>query len=146
MADVGEEVFTRPPWREPVSRARGVAARLLADSHRPGFVLALARDDDEVYGFAYGHRCAKLATLASRLPGDDFTLRELAVLPSRCGRGLGAALHDTVLEAAGDGPRWLATHPAATAALGLYRSRGWRTMTLHASHGQTRLIMRKSAR
>ncbi|WP_406314615.1 GNAT family N-acetyltransferase [Streptosporangium sp. NBC_01639] len=144
VADVGEEVFTRPPWREPAVRARGVAARLLTDSRQPGFVLALAGEGEEVCGFSYGHRCSTLARLASRPAGDDFTLKELAVLPGLRGRGLGAALHDTLLEAAGDRPRWLATHPAATAALGLYRSRGWRVIALHNACGQTRLIMRKA--
>ncbi|MFI6484762.1 hypothetical protein ACIBH1_43055 [Nonomuraea sp. NPDC050663] len=53
--------FTGSPWREPYPKARSVAARVLADSERPGFVLALAVAGDEVYGFAYGHRCSALA-------------------------------------------------------------------------------------
>lgn len=141
IADVGGRCFTRSPWREPYPLARSVAARMLTDSERPGFVLALALSGDEVYGFAYGHRCSALALLASRPPGEDFTFKELAVVPERCGMKLGLALHDAVLTAAEDGPRWLSTHPAAQAAIGLYRRRGWRAV---AVHGHTRVIMRKS--
>lgn len=140
IADVGGRCFTRPPWREPYPLARGVAARVLADSERPGFVLAVALSGDEVYGFAYGHRCSALALSTSHPPGDDFTLKELAVLPELCGMRLGLALHDTVLAAAGSGPCWLSTHPAAHAAIGLYRRRGWRVV---AVHGPGRVIMHK---
>ncbi|MFC7381942.1 GNAT family N-acetyltransferase [Sphaerisporangium rhizosphaerae] len=117
---------------------------MLIDVHRPGFVLVLALDGEQVYGFAYGHRCSRLALLASCPSMDDFTLKELAVLPELRGRGAGAALHDAVL-AASSGPRWLATHPAATAALGLYRNKGWHALALHSSDARTRLIMRKAA-
>ncbi|MER5626227.1 GNAT family N-acetyltransferase [Streptosporangium sp. NPDC002544] len=146
VADVGGQVFTRPPWCEPYPSARGVAARLLADSRRPGFVLAIAVDgdgDDEVCGFAYGVSCSRLATLTCGQPHDDFTLRELGVLPHCRGRGLGAVLHDSVLAMKGDGPAWLTTHSAATTALGLYRRRGWRSVMLHEQAGATRLIMRR---
>ncbi|MGW0450669.1 GNAT family N-acetyltransferase [Streptosporangium sandarakinum] len=141
IADVGGQAFTQPPWCEPQAMARTVAARVLADSHRPGFVLAVALDGEETCGFAYGHRCSTLAALARRPRGNDFTLKELAVLPRVRGHGLGAALHDAVLSAARGGAQWLATDPAATAALGLYRSRGWWTAALCAPHGRTRVIM-----
>jgi ribosomal protein S18 acetylase RimI-like enzyme len=141
IAEVGGRCFTRSPWSEPYPAARSVAARMLADSERAGFVLALALSGEEVYGFAYGHRCSALALLAARPPGEDFTFKELAVVPELCGMKLGLALHDTVLAEAAGGPRWLSTHPAATAAIGLYRSRGWRTV---AVHGRTRVIMHKS--
>ncbi|GII89262.1 hypothetical protein Ssi03_72520 [Sphaerisporangium siamense] len=140
VADVAGEVFGRPPWSEASTTARALAARMLADSHRPGFVLAMALHGENLYGFAYGIRCSRLATLAHRLPTGDFTLKELAVLPQARGTGLGAALHDTVLAAAGPGPRWLATHVAATEALGLYRARGWHSVTLVSP---TCLIMRR---
>ncbi|MEV4748906.1 GNAT family N-acetyltransferase [Streptosporangium sp. NPDC049248] len=138
IADVGGDVFTLPPWREPYLAARGVAARLLADSKRPGFVLALALGGEELYGFAYGVRCSRLARLTCHEPGQDFTLRELCVLPQRRGLGLGAALHDAVLARAVPGRCWLTTHTCAAAALGLYRARGWRAVALT---GSERLIM-----
>ena len=140
IADVGGRCFTRPPWREPYPAARSVAARMLADSERPGFVLALALSGDEVYGFAYGHRCSALALSAAHPPSDDFTFKELAVVPELCGMKLGLALHDTVIAAAEGGPCWLSTHPAAHAAIGLYRRRGWRVV---AVHGPGRVIMHK---
>jgi len=140
IADVGGRCFTRPPWCEPYPLARSVAARVLADSGRPGFVLALALCRDEVYGFAYGLRCSALARCAARPAGDDFTLKELAVTPELCGMRLGLALHDTVLAAAEGGPYWLSTHPAAHAAMGLYRRRGWRVVAVPAP---SRVIMYK---
>ncbi|WP_326641655.1 GNAT family N-acetyltransferase [Streptosporangium sp. NBC_01755] len=138
IADVGGDVFTLPPWREPYPAARGVAARLLADSKQPGFVLALALGGEELYGFAYGVRCSHLARLTCHEPGQDFTLKELGVLPQRRGLGLGAALHDAVLARAVPGMHWLTTHPCAAAALGLYRARGWRAVALT---GNEQLIM-----
>ncbi|MFI6294924.1 hypothetical protein ACIBEJ_25265 [Nonomuraea sp. NPDC050790] len=72
LADVGGSIFTRPPWREPYPAARSVASPALADRPRPGFVLAPAVHGEEVYGFAFGHRCSTLA-LASSPPRDDFT-------------------------------------------------------------------------
>ncbi|MEV5409833.1 GNAT family N-acetyltransferase [Thermopolyspora sp. NPDC052614] len=140
IADVGGRCFTRPPWREPYPMARSVAARVLADSERPGFVLALALSGDEVYGFAYGLRCSALALSASHPPRNDFTFKELAVLPELCGMKLGLALHDTVLAAVPNGPYWLSTHPAAHAAIGLYRHRGWRAVAIQ---GPRRVIMHK---
>ncbi|GAA0951993.1 GNAT family N-acetyltransferase [Nonomuraea longicatena] len=131
LADIGGSAFTRAPWREPHPAARSVAARALADRARPGFVLALAVHGEQVYGFAYGYRCSSLALLASHPPRADFTLKELAVLPALQGHGLGVSLHDAVLRAAGEATKWLATHPGAKAAVGLYRSRGWRTALLH---------------
>ncbi|MFF0249094.1 GNAT family N-acetyltransferase [Streptosporangium sandarakinum] len=138
MADVAGAIFTRPPWCEPYPAARSLSARLLADSGSPGFVLAVALHGEELAGFAYGMRCSRLAVLAGREPADDFTLRELGVLPEARGQGLGAALHDAVLSAAEPGRRWLATHPAATEAMGLYRAQGWRSVMLT---GENRLIM-----
>ncbi|WP_214106047.1 GNAT family N-acetyltransferase [Acrocarpospora catenulata] len=143
VADVGGEVFTRPPWREPYAQARTVAARLLADSARPGFVLAVARQGHEVVGFAYGYRCSALAATAARPCGADFTLKELGVLPDFRGLSIGVALHDQVLAASGGGPWWLITHVNATAALGLYHRRGWQAVSRHPTD-TTRIIMRKA--
>ncbi|MEU4231584.1 GNAT family N-acetyltransferase [Nonomuraea sp. NPDC026600] len=141
VADAAGEVFTRPPWGEPRETARAVADRLAADALTPGFTLAAAFLSDQLHGFAYGLRCSRLALTASRLPRGDFTLKELAVLPPARGCGLGVRLHDAVLTAAPTASWWLATHPGAVAALGLYRHRGWRVAALHKSQDRTRLIM-----
>jgi GNAT superfamily N-acetyltransferase len=113
LAAVAEvsQVFTRPPWAEPPHAAREIAERMADDVHRPGFALAVAVIDEQVHGFAYGVRCSRLALLASRPPGGDFTLKELAVLPRMQGRGLGAGLHDALLAASPSSSWWLATHP-----------------------------------
>ncbi|MFC4535403.1 GNAT family N-acetyltransferase [Sphaerisporangium dianthi] len=150
LADVGGRVFTEPPWHEPYGFARTVAVRMLIDRHQPGFVLALALESEgegeggQVCGFAYGHLASRLAAWAGQPGTDDFTLKEMAVLPEMRGRGTGAALHDALLTAARGGPRWLATHPAATAALDLYRKRGWRTVAYRPERAMTPLIMRKA--
>ncbi|WP_170322437.1 GNAT family N-acetyltransferase [Acrocarpospora macrocephala] len=143
VADVGGQVFTRAPWREPLFQARSVAARLHADLARPGFVLAVACVADELVGFGYGHRCSSLAVAADLPCGEDFTLKELGVLPAHWGKGVGAALHDRVLTASGAGPCWLVTDPRATAAIGLYRRRGWQAVARHPAGGP-RLIMRRA--
>jgi ribosomal protein S18 acetylase RimI-like enzyme len=143
VAEVGGQCFTRAPWHEPYPVARSVASRVLADSERPGFVLALALSGEEVCGFAYGHRCSALALLASRPPGDDFTLKELAVVPELNGMGFGAALHDAISAAAPAQRHWLSTHTLAKAALGLYRSRGWRAAAIQ---GRTHVVMTRPPR
>ncbi|MEU8403879.1 GNAT family N-acetyltransferase [Nonomuraea sp. NPDC048892] len=143
VADTAGEIFTRPPWTEPRQTARAVADRLASDALRPGFTLAAALRGDRLHGFAYGLRCSRLALATSRLPCGDFTLKELAVLPSARGLGLGVRLHDVVLTAAPSASWWLATHPRAAAALGLYRHRGWRVTALHTTDDRTRLIMLK---
>ncbi len=143
VTEVAGQVFTLPPWAEPRESAGAVAERLAADTHRRGFTFAAAFHGDQVHGFAYGVRCSRLALLASRLPREDLTLRELAVLPSMRGQGLGARLHDALLSAAPGAPWWLTTHPRAGAALGLYRRRGWRVAALLAAEDRVRLIMLK---
>jgi GNAT superfamily N-acetyltransferase len=145
VADVAGQIFTRPPWAEPRETARAITERLAADTLRPGFTLAAALHGDQVHGFAYGVRCSRLALLASRLPCGDITLRELAVLPTMQGRGLGVRLHDTLLSASPGASWWLSTHPRASAALGLYRRRGWRVAALQKAEHQFRLIMLRTA-
>ncbi|WP_237110602.1 N-acetyltransferase [Nonomuraea sp. MG754425] len=145
VAEAAGEVFTRLPWAEPPKKARRVAARLAADAHMPGFTLAAALHGDQIHGFAYSVRCSRLALLASHLPHGDFTLKELAVLPTARGCGLGMRLHDAVLAAAPATSWWLATHPRAAAALALYRHRGWRVAAIHKHRDQTRLIMLREA-
>ncbi|TYB57240.1 GNAT family N-acetyltransferase [Nonomuraea sp. PA05] len=140
VAEVAGQVFALPPWSEP---RESVAERLAADLHRPGLTFAAAFHGDQVHGFAYGVRCSRLALLASRLPREDLTLRELAVLPTMQGHGLGARLHDALVSAAPGASWWLTTHPRAGAALGLYRRRGWRVAALLNAGDRVRLIMLK---
>ncbi|TDC08057.1 GNAT family N-acetyltransferase [Nonomuraea longispora] len=145
VADVAGQTFTRPPWAEPREAARAIAERLANDALKPGFTLAVALRGDQVHGFAYGVRCSRLALLASQMPCGDITLRELAVLPAQRGRGLGMRLHDTLLSASPEASWWLSTHPQASAALGLYRRRGWRVAALLNADHQFRLIMLRAA-
>jgi ribosomal protein S18 acetylase RimI-like enzyme len=56
LARIWGEVFSTPPWNKPV---REIAAfeseRLLVHARRPGFAIAIARNDLGIEGFAYGH-------------------------------------------------------------------------------------------
>lgn len=141
VAEVAGQVFTLPPWGEPLDEARAVAERLAGDTQAPGFTFAAALHGDQLHGFAYGVRCSRLALLASRVPRRDFTLKELAVAPQARGFGVGRILHDMILAAAPATSWWLVTHTRADAALALYRRRGWRAAALHPGKTGTRLIM-----
>ena len=71
-------------------------------------------------------RSRRLESLAHATPDPltPFELRELAIAARHRGHGIGALLHDNVIRNHSDAPGWLATHPAARAAVMLYRSRG----------------------
>lgn len=105
---------------------------------RRGFRLAVARDDGEFVGFAYG---------AFLLPGTGwwngmveplpeevtaetgertFALVDMGVLPDHRGRGIGRALHDALIGGCGARRATLAVEPRLEANQRLYRSWGWR--------------------
>jgi GNAT superfamily N-acetyltransferase len=139
--------YAGPPWAEDPLTAQGAARCLLADSEREGFVMAVAGMDGRVCGFAYGVAARRLEALASvgAASSRPFELRELAVHPAAEGVGIGAALHDTLMNAAPHDSRWLATDPRAHRALALYHSRGWHTVRRVATEdgAQTRILMHR---
>ncbi len=129
------EAFSGPPWNETPAHAALLAARFLDDTTRPGFLLAwVEHQAGEPVGFAYGlaswHLAIHAGHTVSPWSHPPFELREIAVAQRFRGQGIGALLHDAVLSATPPRPRWLVTHPAATAALALYRHRGWRAVRL----------------
>ncbi|MEU6219909.1 GNAT family N-acetyltransferase [Streptomyces sp. NPDC047022] len=148
LAHLAHAAFTPHPWyAAPIDTAR-LIDRLIRDAHHLAFVLVLAEDTSGCpVGFAYGRRGGHLAALAERLPASSappFELRELAVVPHACGHGIGAALHDRLINTSPAGPRWLLTHPHAAPALALYRSRGWHTAkVLHLPNDKVRILMHR---
>jgi GNAT superfamily N-acetyltransferase len=141
--------YAGPPWQEDPLTALGAVRCLRTDSERDGFVMAVAGVNGRVCGFAYGVAARRLETLsgAGPAPSVPFELRELAVHPANEGVGIGAALHDTVMNAAPPASSWLATDPRAHRALALYRSRGWHTAG-HAATGDdahSRILMHRHA-
>lgn len=151
MRAIAVATFTAPPWNETRAKAALAAACLIADSLDDGYLAVLASIDDQPCGFAYGVNARRLEHLATRGTSTysstvPFELRELAVDPGYRGLGVGAGLHDALITARPRTPRYLTTHPAARSALGLYRSRGWRSTILinKPGHGPRILMHRPS--
>ena len=104
---------------------------------RPGFVAAVACENDDLVGFGYGYHgrpgewwhdvvAAALGREAARVwLSDAFELAELHVHPAHQGAGVGRQLLDTVLGAAGGRTVVLSTHDRETIARSLYRSVGF---------------------
>jgi len=147
LASVAELAFAGSPWHETPAEAGQMIDRMLGDASLSGFALAIAfaGHGSSMAGFGYGlNRANPHGTARPSSTGAGvFEFCELAVRPACCGRGVGRALHDAVLQASGPRLRWLTTHPAARPAVGLYRSRGWRTAQLYPSNrdGAPRVLM-----
>lgn len=131
-AQVYGEAMRRPP--ELVVQRREIMASHVA---RPGFVAALARNDEELVGFGYGYHgrggdwwhdvvASALGRRAAReWLTESFELAELHVHPSWHGQGIGRQLLDTVLAAADGRTVVLSTHDRESPARRLYRSVGF---------------------
>lgn len=110
------------PWYMECPRSRWVVATqgqgalaAFAFGFQGGFLPPLR----DALILAYG------ATAAVSWLEDAFQFVELAVLPAYRGRGIGGRLHDALLAPVRSRTAILLTDAGATAALGLYRSRGW---------------------
>lgn len=127
-------------WVEvwPATRRDRLDEILPRHTQRHGFRAVVAREGDRLLGLAYGYlggpgqwwydRVAAAMTAEQRarwLPPGHFELAELMVSPRARRRGLGAALHDAVLEGLPGPTAVLSTQPDNEAALALYRNRGW---------------------
>lgn len=144
------EVFGAAPWSQDEEAAARFARRLAGDVTRPGFTAALAVDGDAVLGFATAwttpasfpaercypqvRACLGPARTSTWLCGGR-EVDELAVLGAARGRGIGAALLDTVTADAPGGRCWLLSSVRARAALAFYRHLGWAQATHPAPEG-----------
>ncbi|WP_173872806.1 GNAT family N-acetyltransferase [Streptomyces albus subsp. chlorinus] len=105
-----EEVYAEPPYSEGPRDVAEFIDHFHVHAQRPGIRLVLARDADEVVGFAYGYLLASdtrwWANVQEPLP-DDFTwedgtrtwvIIELGVRKPWRRRGIAAGLHVRLLD------------------------------------------------
>jgi ribosomal protein S18 acetylase RimI-like enzyme len=111
-------------------------------TRRAAFRFLAARDatTGQLLGFVYGYtsepgqwyhdtvRAALGPALAARWLDGAFEFTEFAVLPEAQRRGIGTQLHDTILAGLPHRTAILSTYQGETAALRLYRRRGWRPL------------------
>ncbi|MER8029971.1 GNAT family N-acetyltransferase [Streptomyces bauhiniae] len=144
------DAFSAPPWEEGEAEANAFAARLVTNVGRPGFVAAVAVEDERVTGFAtawttpspfptdrsYGQAAAALgaerthAWLCGALEIDELALR-----PAAQGTGLGARLLDAVTRDCPEGRAWLLTAQRSARAMSFYRHLGWHQATHPCADG-----------
>jgi ribosomal protein S18 acetylase RimI-like enzyme len=111
-------------------------------TRRASFRFLAARDaaTGQLLGFVYGYtsapgqwyhdtvRTALGPEMAARWLDNAFEFTEFAVLPEAQGRGIGGQLHDTILAGLPHRTAILSTYQGETAAVHLYRRRGWQTL------------------
>lgn len=150
LLEIYRAAFTGPPYHESEATVRQFARALEVHVHRPGlkFLVALVggeaadeavtdRPPEDVAGFAYGYTSRPgqwwYDTVSSRLDravkaawmDDPFEVVELAVRPAFQGQGVGGRLHDALLRGLPHRTAVLSTIASETAAMHLYRKRGW---------------------
>jgi ribosomal protein S18 acetylase RimI-like enzyme len=141
--------FDGPPYYEDEDDAQRFGRSLILHATRPGYTLLIARQYGRfsnrlhILGFAYGYtttpgqwwhdtiRPALTEQQAQHWLANAFELVELAVLPAWQGQGIGGRLHDTLLASLPHRTAVLSTAQEETAALHLYRQRGWHTLVPH---------------
>lgn len=126
----------------PASEAASFTDHIARHAQRPDFRFLAALDpaDKRLLGFVYGYttapgqwfqdtiRPALGPALAARWLDGAFEFTEFAVLPAAQGRGIGGRLHDAVLADLPHRRAILSTYDEPSAALALYRRRGWRAL------------------
>jgi len=138
ICDLYDAVFSQPPffWRDDESELhRDRLTGLLKD---PTFGIAIAREGEDLVGFAYGfslapdtQRWQRLTEavppdVAAEWPGRTFLLFDYAVKANHRGRGVGKALHDALLGSRREERATLTVQPTATATKQIYERWGWR--------------------
>ncbi len=144
IVDVYADAFGPPPYSRGPGHAASFRESLARHAGRAGFRCVVALDaHGAVLGFTYGYtgapgqwwtdcvRAGMPPALAARWMDGHFELVELAVRPEAQGRGIGARLHDTLLEGLPHRTALLSTIEAETRALHLYRRRGWVVLLTH---------------
>ena len=138
LVDVYRAAFTVAPYDEDESSvARFRDEQLPRHAEREGFRCVVAREDEQIVGFAYGYtgRRGKWWTdyVAERVPQEladewldgHFEFVELAVDPGYQRRGIGGALHDALLAGLPHAHALLSTWRDEVPARRLYLTRGW---------------------
>lgn len=136
---VYSDAFAAPPYSKTTSEIAAFAASLPDATMRPGFKVRCAFQTGSLVGFAWGYQAQPGQTLydvaARQKPAlrdswlsDSFQLAEMAVTNALQGQGIGAQLHDGLLQSATQAKAILATFSAETAAQRLYRNRGWQRL------------------
>src|SRR3954469_3424350 len=137
VVDTYGSAFAEPPYDRAESDAQRFRSVLQTHRERKGFVIAVAEDEGEGAGFAYGYqggpgewwhdRVAGGVGAAARarwLGPGHLEIVELAVRPQRRRAGLGGALLDAVIEAGGC-PRAVLSTRVDAPAYDFYGRRGW---------------------
>lgn len=105
-----EEVYVEPPYSEGPREVAEFIERFHRQARRPGFRLVLAREREEVVGFAFGYRLpadtlwwngllTPLPEQFTRETGErTFAIIELAVRKPWRRRGIAAALHSRLID------------------------------------------------
>ena len=138
LAEQATDVFAAALELGPFdSRVLAFPEMLRRHSGRPGFRAFGAFAAARLVGFSEGHPgeagqwwydfvAAHVAPdLRERWLADCFEVVELHVHPDHQGRGVGGRLHDLLLEGLPQRTAVLSTRRAETAAMRLYRDRGW---------------------
>lgn len=137
IADVYRGAFGMPPYLENHADVERFARSFLRHVERKGFRCFVAREGEQVLGFAYGYpgepggwwRDAVASALdpamAKQWLDVYFEFAELAVSPEWQGKHLGSALHDALLQGVPQRTAVLSAYQADTPAMRLYRRRGW---------------------
>jgi ribosomal protein S18 acetylase RimI-like enzyme len=114
--------------------------RFLRHSENPDFRMSIARGDQEAMGFAYGYTSVPggwwRQTVTADLDEDAirhwfedcFEFAELAVSPDHQRSGVGAALHDELLDELPHQTAVLSTQQDNEVARSFYDRRGWRAV------------------
>jgi ribosomal protein S18 acetylase RimI-like enzyme len=140
LISVYRDTFSGPPFAEGEGGAERFAESLPRHVRREGFRCAVALEGGRALGFAYGHTNepgqwwyeqvapALTAGQIDRWFRGAFVVVTLAVTPLARGRGIGGRLHDELLAAPSHKTAVLSTRQEESAAMRLYRGRGWQEL------------------
>jgi GNAT superfamily N-acetyltransferase len=136
-AGLHAEVYGDPPYRR-ADDAAVYPGRFRVQRRQPGFVLAEARHGGYLVGYAAGMplrpstswwrelTTALPAEITEEHPGRTFALADLLVRASWRRQGIGAELHDLILDGRPEERATLTVLPAAAPAQNALRTWGWR--------------------
>lgn len=132
------QAFAEPPYNKTEADVISFSQTLELHRRYPKARFIAAQDEDNlVIGFAYGYEVAvgqwwhdvvkkeMSASMQQEWLDGAYELVELAVRPSMQGYGIGGRLHDEILAGLSNPTAVLSTIETETAALHLYRKRGW---------------------